>query len=84
VYDATSQVSLRECVLRHVSAHGLQSLIASSSLKHHSKLHVTDKEIWDNAYNEEYDGLNVLPSWEIVTEAELFEQRSKKLFQPWL
>jgi len=60
VYDARSQVSLRECVLRHVA----------SSLKHHSKLHVTDKEIRDNAYNKEYDGLNVLPSWEIVTEAE--------------
>jgi hypothetical protein len=39
-------------------------------LKHHSKLHVTDTEIWDNAYNKEYDGLNVFPSWEIVTEAE--------------
>jgi hypothetical protein len=27
-----------------------------------------DKAIWDSAYNEEYDGLESLPTWEIITE----------------
>lgn len=57
-------------MLRHVSAHGLQSLLAPSSLKAHAKLHPSDKVIWDEAYNEEYDGLVLLPSWEIVSEDE--------------
>jgi hypothetical protein len=70
VYTARSQVSLRDSVLRHVSAHGLQSLLAPSSLKAHAKLHPSDKVIWDEAYNEEYDGLVLLPSWEIVSEDE--------------
>jgi hypothetical protein len=27
-----------------------------------------DKEIWDSAYTEEFDGLTSLPSWEVMTE----------------
>jgi len=57
VYDARTQLSLRDCVLRHVSAHGLSSLIAPTSLKHHAKMSSGDKAIWDAAYDEEYDGL---------------------------
>lgn len=55
VYDARNQVSLCTCALCHVSAHDLQSLIAPTSLKHHSKMSSNDKDIWDAAYNEEYD-----------------------------
>jgi hypothetical protein len=76
VYAARSQISLRTSVLRHVSAHGLQSLMAPTSLKHHSKLSSTDKQIWDAAYNEEYDGLVSLPSWEVLSEVE-FQKLSK-------
>jgi hypothetical protein len=47
VYDARNQISLRDCVLRHVSAHGLKSLVAPLSLKHHSKMDPNDKLIWD-------------------------------------
>jgi len=68
VYDARTQLSLRDCVLRHVSAHGLSSLIAPTSLKHHAKMSPDDKAIWDAAYNEEYDGLESLPTWEIISE----------------
>jgi hypothetical protein len=53
-------------VLRHVSAHGLSSLIAPTSLKHHAKMSSEDKAIWDAAYDEEYDGLESLPTWEII------------------
>jgi hypothetical protein len=37
-----------------------------------------DKSIWVSAYNEEFDGLVSLPSWEIITEAQ-FKQLSKGL-----
>jgi len=76
VYASRSQLSLRDSVLRHVSAHGLQSLLAPTSLKHHSKLSPSDKIIWDEAYNEEYDGLVSLPSWEVITE-EQFQKLSR-------
>jgi hypothetical protein len=51
-------------------AHGLESLLAPSSLKHHAKVSAGDKLIWDAAYNEEYNGLVDLSSWEIVSEEE--------------
>jgi len=76
VYDARNQLSLQHCVLRHVSAHGLRSLVAPVSLKHHSRMSPTDKEIWDAAYSEEYDGLTSLPTWEVITEAQ-FHKLSK-------
>jgi len=76
VYHARNQASLTACVLRHVSAHGLQSLLAPTSLKAHSKKDPEDKIIWNNAHDEEYDGLVSLPAWEIVTE-EKFRQLSK-------
>jgi hypothetical protein len=68
VHDTRNQLSLRKCVLRHVSAHGLKSLVPPSSLKAHQKLNSGDKQIWDSAYDEELDGLTSLPSWEIMTE----------------
>jgi hypothetical protein len=70
VYDARSQISLRDCVLRHISAHGLKSLVAPTSLKAHKKLVELDKLIWDAAYDEEYDGLASLPTWEVITESQ--------------
>jgi hypothetical protein len=36
----------------------------------------SDKLVWDQAYDEEYDGLISLPTWEIVSEAE-YRQLSK-------
>lgn len=38
VYDARNQLRHRDCVLCYVSAHGLKSLVAPLSLKHHTKL----------------------------------------------
>jgi hypothetical protein len=48
VYDTQNQLSLRDCVLRHVSAHGLKSLVAPSSLKAHQKLDTDDQQIWNS------------------------------------
>jgi hypothetical protein len=79
VYASRSQISLHDSVLCHVSAHGLQSLIAPASLKHHSKLSSTDQMIWNAAYHEEYDGLISLPSWEVISEDEFQKlNRGKK------
>jgi len=36
----------------------------------------SDKLIWDAAYDEEYDGLVSLPTWEVISEAQ-FRQLSK-------
>jgi hypothetical protein len=76
VYNARNQASLTTCVLRHVSAHGLRSLIAPTSLKSHSTMDPADQLIWNDAYNEEYDGLVSLPTWEIILE-EKYRQLSK-------
>jgi len=73
VYDTRAQLGLWDCVLRHVSAHGLTSLIAPTSLKAHSKLSFNDRAIWDAAYDEEFDGLESLPTWEVLSE-EQFHQ----------
>ena len=70
VYQARSQAQLQSCVLRHVSAHGLQSLIPPASLKDNSKISPSDKLIWDEAYFEEYDGLQSIPTWEVLTESQ--------------
>jgi hypothetical protein len=59
-----------------VSAHGLTSLIAPPSLKHNNTMLPTDKTIWDAAYDEEFDGLASLPTWQVVNEDQ-FKQLSK-------
>jgi hypothetical protein len=33
-------------------------------------MHLDDKVIWDNAYNEEYDGLASIPTWEVLSESQ--------------
>jgi hypothetical protein len=68
VYNATNQVCLTECVLCHVSAHRLKTLVAPTSLKAHSSIDPGDQVIWNEAYNEEYNGLVSLPTWEVVSE----------------
>lgn len=76
VYQARNQVQLSTCVLRHVSAHGLSSFVAPSSLKQHDRLTPEDQAIWDAAYDKEYNGLMSLPTWEVISEEE-FKQLSK-------
>ena len=63
VYQACSQAQLTDCLLRRISAHGLQSLVPPSSLKQHQSMTPSDKEIWDAAYSEEFDGLSSIPTW---------------------
>ncbi len=76
VYQTRTQVQLRDSILRHVSAHGLHSLIAPTSLSAHKHMTESDKTIWDAAYDEEFDGLSSIPTWEILTESQ-FKALSK-------
>jgi hypothetical protein len=39
-------------------------------------MHSVDKNIWDEAYSEEYDGLASIPTWEVLSEAQ-FKPLSK-------
>ncbi len=68
VYQTRNQVQLRDTVLRHVTAHGLSSLVAPVSLKQIQKMSTGDQEVWFAAYDEEFDGLNTIPTWDIITE----------------
>lgn len=67
VYQARAQVQLKDCVLRHVPAHGLESVFPPSSSNNHSKLSINNRIIWDAAYDEEFVGLSSFSTWEIVT-----------------
>ena len=75
-YAARTQHSLKDCVLRHVSAHGLKSLLAPTSLKQHNELDPEDKLVGDAAYDEEYDGLEPLPTWEVISEEQYHQLRN--------
>jgi hypothetical protein len=76
VYQTRTQIQLWDCVLRHVTAHGLSSFVAPSSLKNIASMSSNDQEIWLSAYVEEFDGLSSLPTWDIVTEDQ-FKRLSK-------
>jgi len=68
VYQTRDQVHLCDCVFHHVTAHGLSSLVAPSSLKQLSNMSPADQHIWTAAYDEEFDGLSSLPTWDIIIE----------------
>jgi hypothetical protein len=59
-----------------VSAHGLSKLIAPTSLRAHQSMSPEDKAIRDAAYDEEYNGLESLPTWQVLTEQQ-YRQFSK-------
>ena len=61
--------ALSNAYCRHVSAEKLSILKAPSLLKH-DQLPEIDKLLWDEAYKEEYEGLQRLGTWKAVTEDE--------------
>ena len=60
-----------------MSAKGLSSLIAPSSLKAHSSMNKSDKKIWDAACLEEIKGLQSNHTWDTITEDEYNSIRHK-------
>ena len=63
-------------IATHVSAAGLYSHDVPTLVKHKS-LNPKDKEIWDEAYAEEYKGLLDLPCWVTISESEYKQNRHK-------
>ena len=76
IIETRSSFNLGTIVARHVSAISLSSTDAPNLLKH-CKLNKNDKEIWDNAYKEEYTGLRDLPAWITISEQEYESQKHK-------
>ena len=54
-------------IARKVSAKDLHKMEAPTLLKHH-KLHPEDKNTWDEAYRQEYQGLVDIDTWEVISE----------------
>lgn len=81
VCNKRNQASLRDCVLWHNSANGLKSLVSPTSLTH-DKMGIQDKAIWDATYDEEYDGLVSLPTWEVISEEQYHHLSKGKLALP--
>ena len=72
---ATSNILANLLISRKVSAANLSLLEAPTLLKHH-KLPPKDKETWDQAYKDEYDGLVGIDTWETITEEEYQQMKS--------
>jgi deoxyuridine 5'-triphosphate nucleotidohydrolase len=66
---ATSNVIARMVTLRKVSAKGLSLLQAPTLLKHRT-LDPEDEKIWNEAYRSEYEGLQSIDTWEVISEEE--------------
>ena len=61
-------VQIKQVVAKHVSANGLETLIAPQSLSAHDSMSPSDKAIWYAAYSEELNGLENRRTWETITE----------------
>ena len=67
---ATSNILTHLIIARHISARDLKLNKAPASLLNHAKMHPSDRKTWDASYKEEYDGLQNIDTWEIITESE--------------
>jgi hypothetical protein len=67
---ATSNVLANLIRCKKVSAKDLHDMQAPGSLLRHHNLHPEDKITWDLAYEEEYNGLASIDTWETITEEE--------------
>jgi hypothetical protein len=66
---ATSNIIARMVTVWKVSAKGLSLLQAPTLLKHRS-LNPEDEKIWNDAYRSEYEGLQSIDTWEVISESE--------------
>ena len=70
IHHLQSIIQLKAAVARHVSAKGLTTLVSPKSLHDHQRLTSADKQIWDDAYLEELQGLKDKKTWDTITEEE--------------
>ena len=73
---AKAKGHLYTIVAKHTSAAGLTSQDVPTLLQH-KLLTPSDKKIWDAAYDEEFDGLQDLPAWTVITEKQMKQLRNK-------
>jgi len=76
VLQIKASLNLSQIVAKHVSAKGLTNFDSPTLINHH-KLCKNDKRIWDDAYAEEYNGLQSLPAWTKITQSEYNSLNSK-------
>ena len=69
IYNLQRQEKFKDAVANHVSAVNLHSKDAPT-LINMSRMKTKDKDIWQEAYDEEYYGLADLPAWTPITEDE--------------
>ena len=69
IFNLIRQQKFEQSVARHVSAANLQHMDAPTLMKM-SSLQNHDKDIWKEAYDEEYYGLYNLPAWTSISESE--------------
>ena len=74
----TSNLIANLIISRKVSAANLHNQQTPSSLLNHYKLHPNDKSIWDQAYEQEYQGLQDIDTWEYISETDY--QNCKHIF----
>ena len=67
---ATSNLFSHAIYCRKVSAKGLIDMHAPTSLLQHQSMHPKDKQIWDDSYKSEYNGLLDIDTFEIISEDE--------------
>ena len=73
--------SIPQPQLRFVSAANLSSVIAPPLLTKVTALSPQDRDIWLQAYNEEYDGLQGLTTYNIIGETE-YQDYKRRVTQP--
>ena len=64
-------------ICRKVSVASLKSVKAPTSLTQHKLMMPEDKSTWDKSYQEEYDGLVNINTWEVITEEEYENNKDK-------
>ena len=79
IHQMKNNYLLTSGIAKHVSAANLTSQDVPTLIQH-KLLCQTDKQIWDNAYAEEYFGLQNLPAWTTITQAQFDSLDSKRKY----
>jgi len=79
IHQMKNNYLLSSAIAKHVSAANLTSHDVPTLIQH-KLLCPEDKQIWDNAYAEEYFGLQNLPAWTTITQAQFNALDVKKKY----
>jgi len=79
IFQMKNNFLLSSGIAKHVSAANLTSKDVPTLIQH-KLLCQTDKQIWDDAYAEEYFGLQNLPAWTTITQKQFDSLDSKRKY----